>query len=197
MQTKSFDVYEALLATGRAEFLAHGFEKASLRQICRRANVTTGAFYSYFEKKEDLFAALVEPMLQSYYPLYHSAIGSEMTDFCATESNELRIIEFVMMHRAEFKLLFDAAAGTKYESFKEDLLKEFDRSHQQFFDRYAGRPVDPALVKLMVRMRFQEYMGFIYGEYEMEKVRELARQAFIFFKAGVKEMMKEITKAEK
>ena len=34
--------------------------KASLRNICKEAGVTTGALYFFFKDKEDLFAALVE-----------------------------------------------------------------------------------------------------------------------------------------
>ena len=33
------------------EFLEKGYEKANLRSICKRANVTTGAFYFSFESK--------------------------------------------------------------------------------------------------------------------------------------------------
>lgn len=37
--------------------------KASLRKICANAEVTTGTLYFFFEGKEDLFAAIVEPPL--------------------------------------------------------------------------------------------------------------------------------------
>ena len=43
------------------EFYANGYAKASLRTICRRAGVTTGAMYFSFENKEALLRAILEP----------------------------------------------------------------------------------------------------------------------------------------
>ena len=37
------------------EFLKKGFKSASLRNIVKIAGVTTGAFYGYYDSKEDLF----------------------------------------------------------------------------------------------------------------------------------------------
>ena len=59
MLPENDEIRTALLQSGKQQFLAHGFDRASLRVICRNANVTTGAFYSHFEKKEDLFAFLL------------------------------------------------------------------------------------------------------------------------------------------
>lgn len=55
---------ERLLEAGREEFLEKGFEKASLRKICERSNVTTGALYFFFENKEDLFHQIVYETLE-------------------------------------------------------------------------------------------------------------------------------------
>lgn len=41
------------------EFLEKGFKSASLRNIVKTAGVTTGAFYGYYNSKEDLFEALM------------------------------------------------------------------------------------------------------------------------------------------
>ena len=45
---------ENLIRCGREEFLEKGYTKANLRDICRKAGVTTGAFYFSFENKEAL-----------------------------------------------------------------------------------------------------------------------------------------------
>ena len=42
------------------EFSEKGYMKASLRNICKEAGVTTGALYFFFKDKEDLFASLVD-----------------------------------------------------------------------------------------------------------------------------------------
>ena len=59
MQTKKAEVEEAILAQAELEFLAYGFEHASVRRIIRSAGSSIGNFYNYFENKEALFNTLV------------------------------------------------------------------------------------------------------------------------------------------
>ncbi|MBQ3889774.1 MAG: TetR/AcrR family transcriptional regulator, partial [Lachnospiraceae bacterium] len=54
---------QKLIECAKKEFLEKGYTKASLRSICADAGVTTGALYFFFENKEDLFAAIVDPPL--------------------------------------------------------------------------------------------------------------------------------------
>ncbi len=48
-----------ILSAAIQEFLEKGYKSASLRNIVKTAGVTTGAFYGYYDSKEDLFEALV------------------------------------------------------------------------------------------------------------------------------------------
>ena len=54
-----------ILDSARTEFLASGFEKASLKTICEGAGVTTGALYKRYKGKEDLFCAVVEQTVRT------------------------------------------------------------------------------------------------------------------------------------
>jgi AcrR family transcriptional regulator len=51
---------EDLIEAAHHVFLANGYKAASLQQICEQASCTTGAIYSNFAGKEDLFFAVVE-----------------------------------------------------------------------------------------------------------------------------------------
>ena len=42
------------------EFLQKGYWEASLRNIVKTAGITIGAFYGYYNSKEELFSALVD-----------------------------------------------------------------------------------------------------------------------------------------
>ena len=57
--------HEKLLACAKKHFLEFGFERASIREICKDANVTNGAFYNHFADKEALFGSLVESVVQT------------------------------------------------------------------------------------------------------------------------------------
>ena len=139
------DIRAALLESGKREFLEHGFEKASLRTICRNAGVTTGAFYSNFEKKEDLFCALVEDDLRLYNRVYDGLMGRLIDQKSTHLDSESLLMSFIVDHRDLFKLLFDCAKGTRYENFKEDLLAKFNSSYQDFFDACNPGAVDSAV----------------------------------------------------
>ncbi len=189
------DIKEQLLVSGKREFLESGYEKASLRTICKKAGLTTGAFYSRFSGKEELFEALVEPMLCGFENMYRQVISREMADLDSDIDNELTAITYAVTHRDEFRLLFECSAGTKYEGFRDHLISEvFYPSYQEIFDRYAGKHVDPALVRILLRMKFEEYMELIYGDYTMEDVKKLIRELTAFSEAGFRELLKEINK---
>ena len=54
------DTHTKILDCGKKHFLKNGFEKASLRDICKDAGVTTGAFYRHFNDKNELFKIFVK-----------------------------------------------------------------------------------------------------------------------------------------
>ena len=56
---------QKLLKVARAEFVTHGFERASYNRIIADARVSKGAMYYYFADKADLFSAVVEEQLES------------------------------------------------------------------------------------------------------------------------------------
>ncbi len=49
------DVRQRIRAAAQAEFVAHGYENASLNQIIQAAGINKGSLYYYFEDKADLF----------------------------------------------------------------------------------------------------------------------------------------------
>ena len=189
------DIRAMLLKSGKEQFLSHGFETAPLRTICKKAGLTTGAFYNHFSGKEDLFAALVEPMLRGFQNMYREVISQELSDLSTGTDNELTSITYAVAHKDEFRLLFECSGGTKYEGFKEHLIHEvFYPSYQEVFDRYAGRRVDPSLVKIILHMKFEEYMELIYGGYTMEEVKKMIVLLTAFSEAGFHKLLEEMNK---
>ena len=195
MARHPIDIRAMLLKSGKEQFLAHGFEKSSLRTICKEAGLTTGAFYNHFSGKEDLFSSLVEPMIHGFRKMYQNVISQELADLTTGVENELTSITYAIDHKDEFRLLFECSKGTKYEGFKEHLIQEvFYPSYQEVFDRYAGRHVDPALVRIILHMKFEEYMELIYGGYTMNEVKKLITQLTVFSEAGFHRLLEEINK---
>ena len=138
-------------------------------------------------------------MLDGFSRMYETVIAEELSDLTTGVDNELTSITYAVRHRDEFRLLFECSAGTKYEGFRERLINEvFYPSYQAVFDRYAGRdagnPVDPALVRLILCMKFEEYMELIYGGYSMEEIKRLIVQLAVFSEAGFHRLLEELNK---
>ena len=191
------NIRESLLSSGKDLFLAYGFENASLRTICKNAGLTTGAFYSHFSGKEDLFSSLVEPLIHGFQKMYQDVMSQDLADLTTDAEHELTSITYVLEHKDEFRLLFECSKGTKYEGFKEHLIHEvFYPAYQEAFDRYAGRHVDPALVMIILHMKFAEYRELIYGGYTLEEVKKLVTQLTVFSEAGFHKLLEEVNQVK-
>lgn len=57
---ESTETLKKIHESAKKRFLANGFQRASLRKIVSDAGYTLGAFYGYYDSKEELFHALVE-----------------------------------------------------------------------------------------------------------------------------------------
>lgn len=157
---------EKLLLAAKEEFLEKGYMKASLRSICKKAGVTTGAMYFFFEDKEDLFGALVEGPLKEIYGIMKAHYEAE-DDICAgldySKPEDVRRIlltlhsgedhlamleatEYLYRFREEFLLLLTKAQGSKYEScidmFVELSEKHYRRMAEIMDSFFGGKKTD-------------------------------------------------------
>ena len=73
---------EALLKAATEEFTEYGFEKSSLRRICTRAGVTTGALYASFKDKDDLFENVIKPVTDHIDSVMGEHYKRERTSDC-------------------------------------------------------------------------------------------------------------------
>lgn len=61
------DTHNKLLPCIKQEFLEHGYEKASMQNIARRAGITAAGIYRHFPSKEAMFTAMVEPVTSDFF----------------------------------------------------------------------------------------------------------------------------------
>lgn len=136
---KQNNTLENILNAAKAEFLEKGFRGASLRNIVKNANVTTGAFYGYFKSKEDLFDALVsEPA--DFIMREFNRIQTEFTYLTPDEQEAgmgkisknslIDWIDFIIDNADVFKLILKSSEGTRYENFIHDMVtREVQATH--------------------------------------------------------------------
>ena len=109
------------------EFLEKGFRGASLREIVKKAGVTTGAFYGYYKSKEELFSALVKEPADYVSNLFKGLVDQfmqlpkeEWAKNMATYSRDgfVGIFEYAWNHKDAFRLIFFSPSEQTAEILK-------------------------------------------------------------------------------
>lgn len=97
-----------ILDAASAEFGEKGFFDSSIVSITSRAEVALGTFYTYFDSKEALFAALVRDMSARVKDLVPPAVA-EARDALDAEARTLRAyLEFVIANKGVYRIIDEA-----------------------------------------------------------------------------------------
>ena len=118
-----------VLAAAREEFLAYGFEKASMRRVGERCGLTAAGLYRHCRDKADLFDLLAAPAvrrldawMEDHLARYLNAVREDGT-FQWQDSWVDMMREVVYPRMEDYRLLLTCSAGTKYENFLHDLTQ--------------------------------------------------------------------------
>lgn len=141
-----------LLESAKAEFMEKGFEKASLRTICKNAGVTTGALYFFFNNKEDLFTAIVEEpynmLLQKIKEHYdeHKEIFLGFSSSADIEpaflseqhdSFEYDLVNSLYENYDAFLLIVEKSQGTRFEGCIDTIVELTEKSYVFMAEKMA------------------------------------------------------------
>jgi TetR/AcrR family transcriptional regulator len=123
--------YLKIIPCAKKEFLAKGFEKASLRVIAAAADMSAAGLYRHFADKEAMFAALVTPAVDGLKKLFITVQEDfdrlpkdeklKNVSSYSTQQSE-KLLDYIYEHFDEFKLLITCAAGTTFADFIHSLV---------------------------------------------------------------------------
>ena len=181
---------QKLIKSGKEEFLKKGYAKANLRDICKNAGVTTGAFYFSFENKEALLSAILAPVITDYEKMCSTFARREDDDPNTADDNERQMMEYLSEHRTEAIILMEKSAGSRYEKFRPQISQQMQAAFTSYFTKFMGSTPDAELVRILVTMRLQGYMELIKGDYTVEERVRLAREIGIHADAGTTALIK-------
>ena len=162
MEKSENAVRSRLLEAGKEEFRDRGFLKASLRAICKKAEVTTGALYFFFESKAALFEEIVEETVEDLKRIMGDFTDQEKQ--LHPEEYDRILMEFIWENRDIAKILIDGAEGTRYVNFREDACTKMEQILNERFQKECGQEVDHELVHILVQMKFQGYCELLQGK---------------------------------
>ena len=118
-QIQKDEVREAIVRSAKEEFLAHGYEKASMRSIAVHSRMTVGNLYRYFKSKEELNSTIVSPTYSAINSLVEKLTGGKVhlgrdAEALPQSADELRsmlkalsdgLVDIYRKHRIEVNIL--------------------------------------------------------------------------------------------
>lgn len=153
-----------LIESAKSEFIKKGFQKASLRTICKNAGVTTGALYFFFNNKEDLFSSIVEKpyrllinVLVKHYGEHDVLFGAasattEIEDAFLPGNHDddmYTLVHLLYKNYDIFRLLLEKSQGTRYENCVDEIVELTERSFVSMAQK---------IVRLKPELKVNEYM---------------------------------------
>ena len=195
--------HEKILDSAVAHFKDKGFSGASIRQICNDAGVTNGAFYAHFASKEDLFLAIVSPVVEGMNELY----GKENSHYMDIESvddidkamkrtfsSNSILIRYVYDHIDVFTILLRGCAGTEYEAFADTLAEEEAKNTMEFLDKcrkITGKrdKISKDLIRQISRIIISSVFDQVVAGREEKEVISETELASEFCLAGMRHFM--------
>ena len=195
--------HELILRSAMESFMRNGFSGASIRQICKDAGVTNGAFYSHFGSKEELFAKLVDPALtglmdkyaedSSGYKKIKTAKEFETVLKQSFESDRI-MIHYIYENADAFRLILTAGAGTEYENLQDKIAAKESEWTVAFLEgckSFMKKPenISDGLIKNISRFVVDTVFDiFMEGKTEEETIRQ-AQLASEFCISGLKRIL--------
>lgn len=166
-----------LLISARQEFMEKGYMKASLRNICKNAGVTTGALYFFFQNKEELFASLVEEPLQKLYEIMYAHYALELAqmelpDFEDENSEDqmatARLVHYMYQYYDEFMLILTKSQGSRFIHCVDRFVEITERHYRSLADAMAKKlgtpPLEDYLIHWMAHMNIDMFVHLLTHE---------------------------------
>lgn len=185
------------------EFLEKGFKSASLRNIVKIAGVTTGAFYGYYNSKEELFEALVGEQYdyimsrfcraqQEFADLPPEEQPDNLTEISGACMHDMLV--YAYDHLNEFKIILCKSEGTRFSNLIDEMAEVETKGTHDYLEilKRLGRPsppIDERLEHMLITGMFKTFFELIIHEMPLEKAEYYLKEMRAFYTAGWMKIM--------
>lgn len=192
MMNDQENTIEKIKQTALDEFFMHGYNKASLRTICSRAGVTTGAMYFYFKNKEALFREIFEPLVVQYEELLVRYMKLELAEPELGTQLDVQMMQFILEHRKEAVIILEKAQGSCYEMYRSKVEQLMEQSIYTFYKSRMDYEPDEKFVKILAKIRLDGCLEIIKGNYSMEDSLYLVEKIGIYSMGGTDKLIQNL-----
>jgi AcrR family transcriptional regulator len=174
VQVLKEDVRQRIYDAAVEEFYQKDYQTATIREIARKAEVPLGLVYSYFKSKEELFEAVVKPVMaaiDNIMRLEESKAEKDPEDLFEHLQTQTHAIIHLIDSYKTLIIVIDKSNGTPYQHFKNELIRRVELHIKDEFQKREIRQYDDLLFHIWAGS-FIEGVCEIVRHYKDEKWAE-------------------------
>lgn len=189
-----YEKRELLIQAAKEEFMEKGYNKASLRSICSKAGMTTGALYFFFENKENLYEEITGSAKNELKQLIINHIAEDkqvmkqINDinriFDDHSSEADMFIECIYRNYDSFMLILSGSKEGEYEACVDEFVKLVEESSTEMMKSSKFFKPDPFMSHWIAHTIVDSFIHVITHEPDLEKAKVKMRFILNFIVQG-------------
>ena len=197
MAKKNHSLDDGIMQAAYSEFLAYGFQKASLHKIAEKAGITTGTIYTRYKNKDALFASLLQDFFETMRVLfapvaeeYEKAKRSAQPDDILRTINAEEKIYFRLLteHYDECTLFFCRSDGSPVETMLGALMDHKTEQTVEFFSHIYGKEPNADAIRLLMGSQFWYFRQLLDQHMEKDRMFACLQAVLNFTNAGWRQL---------
>lgn len=183
-------------------FLEYGFLDTTMSMIAQKVGISTPAIYKHFSGKQELYASLVDPLIETVQSIFKTAQTQKETMFEERQEHSVwdksntidSLLDFVYAHFTEMRLLLCASEGTGYE-----LMVDKAAAHEADIiistlpylrkQGITSADPDPAFIHLLTKHYYRSEAEIVIQNMSKEDAKRYAESIDRFFTAGWRDLL--------
>ena len=197
MANRDHSLDDGIVQAAYSEFLAYGFQKASLHKIAEKAGVTTGAIYTRYKNKDALFVSLLQdffetmktlftPIAEEYEKARHSAQPEDILR--AINAEERIYFQLLTGHYDDCTLFFCRSDGSSVETMLHELMDQKAEQTVEFFFQVYGKEPNADAIRLLMGAQFWYFRQLLNKHLEEDEMLACLQAVLNFTNAGWRQL---------
>ena len=197
MTNRNHALDDGIVRAAYEEFLAYGYEKASLHKIAERAEVTTGAIYTRYKNKDALFVSLLQdffavleqksaPAAAEYERARQSGRTEDLLQAFAFE--EKIYFDLLTEHSADCTLFFCRSDGSSAEVALREMMRVKTEQTVEFFEQVYGKKPNAHAIRLLMESQFWYFRQLLNAGLKEQEMLDCLHTMTAFFDAGWRQL---------
>ena len=195
------EIMEEILKAAKEEFLSLGYIDASMRNIAKKAKLTTGSLYYRFLDKAEMLEMLdavvgneAEELLATFKQIQNDfakkEIKRQINEMTTYTENGLHILlNYIYDHYESFKIIICKSRGSKYEFYLDSLVDVEVENTYRFINELKAKNIkvkEPSedLIHILCTSFFASIFEVVHHDMKKEEALKYADEIYAFNQAG-------------